>query len=118
MSVLNFPVQGEGSSIMRAMVDLVLDSGVQVVCPVHDSLVVECWEADSEKVSDTVKRCMLEASQKVLQTDLMRVGAGEMLKSGEFWETEKNAKSLKKFKKYFLEEIVEESNFLERLLAD
>ena len=118
MSVLNFPVQGEGSSIMRAMVDLVLDSGVQVVCPVHDSLVVECWEVDSERVTETVKGCMLEASQKVLQTDLMRVGDGEMLRHGEFWVTEKNAKSLEKFKKYFLEEIVEESNFLERLLAD
>jgi DNA polymerase I len=118
MSVWNFPVQGAGSDMMRRMVDLVLDQNIQIVCPVHDSLIVECWDYEADDVSERVQNCMLEASRLILHTDLMRVGAGDMLKSGEFWETEKNAKSLKKFKKYFLESMTEGSSYLERFLAD
>ena len=117
MSVLNLPVQGAGSSMMRTMVDLVMDKGIQVVCPVHDSLIVECDEADEEAVSIQTKACMLEASKRVLGTDLMRVGSGDRLKSGEFWHTEKNTKSLTKFCQYFEKELTQGSSFLERFLA-
>ncbi len=118
MSVLNFPVQGAGSSMMRTMVDFVLDAGIQIVCPVHDSLIVECCEHEADKVSMEVKRCMLKASKKVLETDLMRVGDGDKLVSGGFWETDKNRKSLEKYKRYFLEIVEEGSSYLERFLAD
>ena len=120
LSTLNFPVQGAGSSMMRHMIDILLDAGIQVVCPVHDSCIVECEETDIERVTKIVTDAMLEASKRVLRVDGMRVGKPEILRHGEFWETEKNASSLKKFKKYFesASQFEEVEDFLKLFLSE
>ena len=118
LSTLNMPVQGGGSAIMRHMIDLCLDNGVDVICPVHDSLVYECDEGEQEESSKTVGECMLEACRKVLGVDGMRVGVADVLKNGEYWETEKNAKTLAKNRKYFEKsaEVGEVEDYLETFL--
>ena len=101
LSVLNFPVQGTGSSMMRVCIDLLYERGIELICPIHDSMVVECDEQDIDRVEKIVQECMLESSLKILGVDGMRVGDAEVVRHGEYWETEKNLYDLPKFKKYF-----------------
>ena len=101
LSALNFPVQGTGSSMMRVCIDMLYDEGIDLVCPVHDSMIVECDEEKADEVTEIVTRCMLSSSLKVLGADGMRVGEPEIVRYGDYWETEKNMYDLPKFKKYF-----------------
>ncbi len=101
LSALNFPVQGTGSSMMRVCIDMLYDEGIELICPVHDSMIVECDEEKADEVTEIVTRCMLSSSAKILGADGMRVGAPEIVRPGEYWETEKNIYDLPKFKKYF-----------------
>lgn len=101
LSALNFPIQGTGSSIMRVCIDMLYDEGIELICPIHDSMVVECDIEDSDRVTEIVAKCMLSSSAKVLGADEMRVGEPESVAHGEYWETEKNVYDLPKFKKYF-----------------
>jgi len=101
LSALNFPIQGTGSSIMRVCIDMLYDEGIELICPIHDSMVVECDIEDSDRVTEIVAKCMLSSSAKVLGADGMRVGEPESVTHGEYWETEKNVYDLPKFKKYF-----------------
>jgi len=101
LSALNFPVQGTGSSMMRVCIDELYDEGIELICPVHDSMIVECDEEKADQVTEIVTRCMLSSSAKILGADGMRVGEPEIVRHGEYWETEKNVYDLPKFKKYF-----------------
>jgi uracil-DNA glycosylase family 4 len=62
---MNFGVQAAGASIMNtgmARMDQALDSYKEAfaVCQIHDSAIFECWEEDSEKLMDDVKRCFTQ----------------------------------------------------------
>lgn len=120
-SVLNFPVQGNGAVMMRQAVDMALEQGINVLCPVHDSLVFQSREENFKRDEGIVKKCMVEASALVLGREFgdIRVGDASVLRHGEFWETEKNSKDLEKYKRYFLtkNETIQGS-ILERLLKD
>lgn len=57
----NMPIQGTEADLMkRAMilVDQELPDGAELVMQVHDSLMVECFEKDAEKVSEVLKSKM------------------------------------------------------------
>lgn len=100
LSTLNMPVQGGGSAIMRHMIDIMLDKGITVLCPVHDSVVAECRVEEKDAVDAAMGEAMLEACYRVLGQQGMRVGKAECLGHGGWWVTEKNAKSLAKNRKY------------------
>ena len=61
---------------------------------------------------------MIEASRRVLGVEGMRVGAPDTLRHGEFWETEKNAETLARFKKFFEPKGELESGWLARICAE
>lgn len=100
LSTLNMPVQGSGSAIMRQMIDILLGLGIKVVCPVHDSVIYECREEEAESIAKIVGDAMLEACYRVCGEHGMRVGQADVLRHGEFWETEKNAEALRSNRKY------------------
>lgn len=117
MSALNFPVQGGGSAMMRHFIDILLDKGVRVVCPVHDS-VIYMSEVGDTATHSVVAGAMIEASRRVLGVEGMRVGAPDTLRHGEFWETEKNAETLSRFKKFFEPKEELEGGWLARVCAE
>jgi hypothetical protein len=110
LSVLNFPVQGTGSSIMRVCIDKLYEHNIELICPIHDSMVVECDEADQDKVAAIVSKCMLEASAKILKAEGMRVGEPEICEHGKLWITEKNVYDMPKFEKFFKETVTKNSD--------
>ena len=119
MSVLNFPVQGAGSAMMRFAIDEIIGKGVRMICPVHDSFVFQCKDSELESHCAIVKQAMLNASLKVLGRGGMRVGEPDILRHGEYWRTEKNAKTLERFSKFFDDpkENEEKRNFFDFLVT-
>lgn len=61
-SILNFPVQGLGSCVMRKAIDLCLDRGLEVIFPLHDALYIECNLSDWKQKVLELASAMREAS--------------------------------------------------------
>ena len=75
LSILNFPVQGSGSDILREAVYLALERyNIHLFATVHDSLNYLAPVDAIEETAKKVEECMLEASFKVLGVEGMRVG--------------------------------------------
>ena len=58
---VNYTIQGSAADIFKQMTRDVaagLPAGARVLIPVHDELVVECVEADAERVSDLIRTAM------------------------------------------------------------
>ena len=98
LSVLNVPIQGRGSSIMRLALDKLLDEAVELVAPVHDADIYLVRIEDLDQVNEIAKRCMIEASDEVLGLPGMRVGDPEIVKHGEIWVTEKGERDYHNYK--------------------
>jgi DNA polymerase I-like protein with 3'-5' exonuclease and polymerase domains len=64
-SVGNYPVQGEGSTIMRHAVALAQDAGLNVLLTVHDSLMIEFKSGDIGAVA-LLRDCMVQAFEEVM----------------------------------------------------
>lgn len=66
---VNFPIQSAGASIMnRAAIrfyTLCKENNIdaQIVCQVHDELIIECWIADQELVSELLRISMEETTE-------------------------------------------------------
>ena len=118
MSVLNMPVQGAGSAMMRVAVDDIIGQGIKLLCPVHDSFVFMCAESEIEEQCALVTKAMIEASKLVLGVDGMRVGAPDILRHGEYWYTDKNRAGLERYKTYFEEKHNSQNklSFIDKLL--
>lgn len=72
----NFPIQAIGSDMLRIAVLLLAQEGVSIVATVHDSIVVECDEADADRVTPLVVAKMEEASRLCLHDKItVRVDA-------------------------------------------
>jgi len=65
-SLRNFPMQGNGSEMMRLACCLATERGIQVCAPVHDALLVEGPIASIEDVVADTEAAMREASEFVL----------------------------------------------------
>lgn len=103
LSVLNFPVQGRGSSIMRLALDKLLEAGIEVVAPVHDAFIFRAKIDELDRICEIAKRCMIEAADEVLGMKGMRVGDPEIVKHGEIWVTEKGERDYETYKWAFEE---------------
>ena len=94
-SLRNFPMQANGSEMLRLACCFATEAGIRVCAPVHDALVVEGPIDDIEEVVDEARRCMAEASRIVLggfelRTDvkIVRYPDRYMDKRGErMWKT-------------------------------
>lgn len=66
LSVLNFPIQGEGAVILRTAVQLCQSRGLRVIATVHDSIVCDIPAAKARYCADLLKECMVEAFEVVM----------------------------------------------------
>jgi len=62
----NFLMQSTGAEMMRAACNLAVDRGIQVCCPVHDSLIAVGPADEIGAVSAALGECMDEASSALL----------------------------------------------------
>lgn len=76
-SLLNLPIQGLGSVILRKLVQLCFEQGLFLVATIHDAVVVMCKVEDKEKVATELSKAMHDAADIILGTTDMKVGAPE-----------------------------------------
>jgi hypothetical protein len=74
-SLRNFPMQANGSEMMRLACCLATEGGIQVCAPVHDALLVEGPADGIEEVVAQTQRAMREASELVLPGFPLRTDA-------------------------------------------
>lgn len=70
-SVANFPVQGEGSSIMRKAVGFAQDAGLTVIYTLHDALTIEC-ELNDWSAVDKLHAAMAKGFKFYFPTTLLK----------------------------------------------
>lgn len=74
-SLANFPVQGNGSEMLRLACCLATERGIRVCCPVHDALLVEGPADGIGQVVAGTQAAMAEASRIVLDGFELRADA-------------------------------------------
>jgi hypothetical protein len=64
-SLRNFPIQANGSEMLRLACCLALDQGIRVCCPIHDALLIE---APAEEIDEAVRRCQdaMESASRIV----------------------------------------------------
>jgi DNA polymerase I len=65
-SLRNFPMQANGSEMMRIACALAVEAGVQVCATVHDAFLIEARIEEIEEAEALMQSCMAEASRLVL----------------------------------------------------
>jgi len=104
----NFPVQGTGAVILRRCCQLCDDAGVQIYATLHDAISITVNDSMEEQIR-TARECFRKAAVDVLGEDLMAVGNPEVVRRGEPWLHDSNAKGAwnrmasKHFPEYFIE---------------
>jgi DNA polymerase I-like protein with 3'-5' exonuclease and polymerase domains len=66
-SISNFPMQGNGSEMLKLASCLTLEAGVTICALVHDALLILAPLADLPDAIATTQRCMAEASRYILK---------------------------------------------------
>jgi DNA polymerase-1 len=82
-SLLNFPMQGNGSEMLRLACSLVTEDGIDVCAPVHDALLIEADVADIEDAAATAALHMRKASEIVLDGYAAGVDIEKIVRPGE-----------------------------------
>lgn len=65
-SLMNSPMQSNGSEMLRLACTLATEAGIRVAAPVHDALLVEADEGEIEAVVERTRQLMGKASRIVL----------------------------------------------------
>ena len=78
-TLLNYPMQANGSEMLRLACCLAVDHGIKIVAPIHDAILVEGPTADIDDVVAELTKCMVEASRAVLGGPTVRVDASKPL---------------------------------------
>lgn len=88
LSMLNFPIQGIGGSILQRLVCELELLGIETVCTIHDAAMFLVDEGDFDTIN-LVRKTMKDVADYVLgvkdQTQGMKVGEPIILKHGEIW---------------------------------
>ncbi len=74
-SIRNFPMQANGSEMLRLACCMALEAGIKVCAPVHDALLIEAPAHDIELVIQKTQAIMAEASAIVLNGFTLRSDA-------------------------------------------
>lgn len=78
-SLLNIPIQGTGSSILRNIIRMLDAEGFDIVCTIHDEAVLNIpAEADFEASVNRVREIFSKAFHKYFPNDLIKVGDPEV----------------------------------------
>jgi hypothetical protein len=73
-SLRNFPMQGNGSEMLRLACCLATERGIEVCCPVHDALLILAPLDQLEADIATAREAMREASRLVLKNFELTTG--------------------------------------------
>jgi DNA polymerase-1 len=94
-SIRNFLVQGNAASITRRAIVLMVESGMQVMCGLHDAVYV--ISENPEQDSKLVEKLMLKATCDILKTTTtsMRVDI-KIVSHDEIWVEDKSLKDINK----------------------
>jgi hypothetical protein len=65
-SLANFPMQANGSDMLRVACFLSVEQGIKVIAPVHDAVLIECSAKELSHATATMQRCMTQASEVIL----------------------------------------------------
>jgi len=66
-AIANFPMQSNGSEMMKLACCLVLEAGVSICAVVHDAILIEAPLPNLPDAIATTQRCMAEASRIILR---------------------------------------------------
>jgi hypothetical protein len=106
LSAGNFLVQGRGSCILHRACKLLHEAKLDIIFTMHDEIGVICNDHDADKVSELMRKLMLQASEDVSGEPGMKIGAPEIVRHGMWWNNHSGRaeKSWKSLKKYFTSE--------------
>ena len=65
-TLMNFPCQAYGAEMLRLACQLIEESGVRLLWPVHDAVLIEAPADEIDQAIATARECMAEASRIVL----------------------------------------------------
>ena len=65
-TILNFPMQGNGSDILRQAIIKLHEANFKIIAPVHDALLLEIPLGDHEKLIKEAMQIMVDASEFVV----------------------------------------------------
>jgi hypothetical protein len=74
-SLRNFPCQANGAEMLRIACCFMVESGIKLLAPIHDAVLVEAPLDRVDAVVAEVKRCMADASRQVLDGFELRTDA-------------------------------------------
>jgi len=100
LSILNAPVQGGGSSIMREAVRLAHKKMIELICPLHDALYALAEDAKAQEVKEALAECMLQAVKTVIG-DLLDIRLDvDIHEEGHVWVEEKGEEDYNNLKQF------------------
>jgi hypothetical protein len=76
-SLTNLPIQGSGSSILRGIIKRLDDEGFDIVCTIHDEVVLNIPKSRLDLDVEHCKKVFVEEFQKVFPGNKVRVGEPE-----------------------------------------
>jgi DNA polymerase I-like protein with 3'-5' exonuclease and polymerase domains len=62
----NFPMQANGSEMLRLACCYAVDRGIPIIAPIHDALLIEGPAEDIDDIAAEMAKCMVEASRVIL----------------------------------------------------
>jgi DNA polymerase I-like protein with 3'-5' exonuclease and polymerase domains len=72
-SLMNYPMQANGSEMLRFACCHAVDAGIPIVAPVHDAIMVEGPANEIEDIAAAMRDCMVRASREVMAGPAVRV---------------------------------------------
>jgi DNA polymerase I-like protein with 3'-5' exonuclease and polymerase domains len=98
----NFMSQGTGACILRNAVIRALNTGLRVIAPVHDSIIITHSKEDTE-APKMLRECMEDAVTAILGTrGQIRIDEKQHL-SGEMWVDKRSKETIARMSKYLTE---------------
>lgn len=85
-------VQGTGAVILRKCCELCDEAGLKIYATLHDAISITGKVANMESEIATASECFRKAAEEVLGEDLMKVGNPEIVKHGDVWLHDSDAK--------------------------
>jgi DNA polymerase-1 len=93
----NFPMQSNGSEMLRLACSLATERGIEVCAPVHDAVLIHAPREELPHATALTQQCMQQASEAVLAGYRLRTEAKSFLfpehyqdaRGAEMWQTVK-----------------------------
>jgi len=102
-SILNLPVQGTASVILRKACRMLDSQGFDIRATMHDAITILCDEGTEVETATKASEIMMQAATEVLGQAGMKVGAVEYVRHGEIWtHSDKGQKAWDSYKQWII----------------